>query len=286
MLVKTPGNVIYLPIRSFGDFIITASVIKRRIINKIPILLPEYLTEFFFAINGDELFEVVNTIEFKNQPAFFELYTVRSLKNITRLINDYRYIYRVLNRNDKFILDYSSKRLFFAGANLVWPAKNENIYEAKLKLFTDNVVLKPEGKIGNTISFDQFRRIIIIPDSRIKEKSISSDLIKKIINKFKNHKFDIAFFSKEKKIGLDSIYYSNFNELIHLIITYDLVITAESLPYHLANYLGKPHFVIYNQSRHFKKTFMTPFMTDNNFYSLYNGSNFEAIINDIGRILR
>ena len=47
--------------------------------------------------------------------------------------------------------------------------------------------------------------------------------------------------------------YQNFQQLIALINDYDLIIGAESLPYHLANYLEKPHFVIYNQSRHMKK---------------------------------
>ena len=91
-------SLIYLPIRAFGDFIITASVLKDNFINKVPVILPDYLKELYFAIGSDRYFNVVNTIGFKNQPAFFELYKVKDFKNLKRLLNDIWIIRSSLNK--------------------------------------------------------------------------------------------------------------------------------------------------------------------------------------------
>ena len=282
------NRIVYLPIRALGDFIITASVIKNLNINKIPIMLPDYLTDLFFAIEGEKYFEVIGNIHFNNQPAFFELYKVKDINNIKRLITDSFKIGSTLNKKDTYLVDYSSRRLFFVMANMIWPSKKENMYEGRLKILQNKKLINSisSESSNNTIRLSKVQKIVIIPDSRIKEKSISTKLINEIINHFKNYQFHIAHFSHNKTIDNDrAIEYSNFDELINIINIYDLIISAESLPYHLANFMGKQHFVIYNKSRHFKTSFMTPFMIKNNYYSIFEGNNSEIIIRDLNKVL-
>ncbi|MEZ2334974.1 hypothetical protein AB6735_05040 [Mucilaginibacter sp. RCC_168] len=281
-------NTFYLPIRSFGDFIITASVVKHNFVNKIPIILPDYFKEIFSAINAESLFEIRSTNNYKNQPAFFELYKVKDFKNFTRLINDIKILISTVNHNDRYLVDYSSKRLAFTRANLVWPEKKLNAYEGRLKLFSDLNLIRDNSSADliNTVDPDKLTRILILPDSRIEIKSISPDLVQLIRNEFKSIVTNVAHFStNNNRVNNDCLYYSSFNELIALISSYDLIISAESLPYHLASHLKKAHFVIYNQSRHFDAKFMTPFMVANKYYSLFTGSNAKSIIGDLSKIL-
>jgi ADP-heptose:LPS heptosyltransferase len=279
----------YLPIRAFGDFIITASIVKDNFLSKIPIILPDYFNEIFYAIDAGNIFEIHGTGGYKNQPAFFELYKVKDLKNLKRLINDVRTFNDIINKKDQYIVDYSSRRLAFTGANLIWPPKKQNVYEGRLKLFSDLNLIKQDRLSANLIQsafYDKNSRILILPDSRIDIKRINIDLINSIVNEFKQIEIKVAHFSTKTKSENDfRLYYSNFTELITLISSFDMVISAESLPYHLANFLKKPHFVIYNQSRHFDPSFMTPFMVAHKYYSFFTGDNNNQIIADLSEAL-
>lgn len=276
---------IYAPIRALGDFIITASVVKNNFLVKVPILLPDFIADLFYAIEGDKYFDIEGTIGFSNQPAFFEMYKVKDLKNLKRLWKDIKIIKHVFNSNDQYLLDYSSRRLFFTRAKLVWPPTDENIYEGKAKLLAENSLIKPDVNLDALTYTKSFSNILIIPDSRVKEKNINNDLIKKIKDHFKGLNIQIARFSQKKADEPDHVNYSNFKELMELISSSDLIISAESLPYHLAYFLGKPHFVIYNESRHFKTTFMTPFMLRNNYFSIFTGSNHDQVISQLEKVL-
>lgn len=279
---------IYAPIRALGDFIITASVVKNNFVEKIPILLPDFISDLFYAAGADQYFEVVGTIGFNNQPAFFEMYKVKDLNNLKRLWRDMRTINAILNRTDRYIMDYSSRRLSFTRADLVWPPKNENIYKGKAILLFIHRLIKPDfelNALSNLTNSKGFSNILIIPDSRVTEKNINAELIKQIKEHFKHLDIRTARFSQKKENDPGQIYYSNFKELIALISAYDLIISAESLPYHLAYYLGKPHYVIYNQSRHFKTSFMTPSMIQNHYYSIFTGDNHAEITAHLEKVL-
>lgn len=279
---------IYLPIRSFGDFIITAAIVKDNFIEAVPVILPDYLTEIFKAIEGDKYFEITGTISYNNQPAFFEMYKVRDIKNIKRLVNDMLILQKTINKKDEYILDYSSKRLFFTGAKFIWPQPDENIYDSKLNLLINKGLLSVAdiaAPMVKAIEPGSPTKILLLPDSRISEKSINDELIRQLVKQLNEFNINTGYFSFGKITAPGQLLYSNFMELIELVSAYDLVISAESLPYHLANFLNKPHFVIYNQSKHFKSSFMTPFMIRNNYYSTFTGDNHDAVIGHIRKLL-
>ncbi len=278
---------VYLPIRAFGDFIITAAVVKNYFDDKLPVIIPHYLTDFFKSISGNRYFSILGNINYYTQPKFFELYKVKDISNIKRLIKDLTIINASVNNDHNYLLDYSSRRLSFTGAKFLWPAKNENVYEGKLRLIKTHFNLKSKNGGNSLLNKDskKIKNVIIIPDSRIELKTINPKLIVAITDNINDCKIKIGRFAKG--IADDPLYinYDNFDKLTDIILNNDLIITAESLPYHLANFYNKPHFVIYNESRHFKTTFMTPFMVENNYYSVFTGLNFDEIVKDIKRIL-
>ncbi|MGI4021465.1 MAG: hypothetical protein ACRYFA_08150 [Janthinobacterium lividum] len=280
-------QVIYLPIRSFGDFIISAAVLKRYATIKVPIYLSKYLKDIYEAIDGDDIFDIVANLDFNNQPAYFELHKVRDGKNIKRLLSDIKKSF-LLDSSNTYLLDFRSRRLFFLNRKLVWPDDNENIYDAKYALFSRYFSLNDNNFDCKLSLCTKPQKVVIFPESRVKEKEINQHLLMEIVSTFKNIDISIARFlvnAADKNPDPDTIYYSNFKELINIIEKKDLIISAESLPYHLASFCNKPHFVIYKNTKHFKATFMTAFMKANNYYSVFDGVNTNAVLYKLSSIL-
>lgn len=279
-------SAIYLPIRSFGDFIISASVIKNQFTDKIPIILPVYLKEFFDAAKLENYFNVIKTITFYDQPAFYELYKIKNATEIKRLFSDIKKIYDLGADKNTFLLDYSSKRISFIGAKLIWPEVNKNIYSGKFEMFSNYFERKRNAVSRSTVLNSNLNdRILIIPGSRLKSKAIDNRLVNYLIETLKGNNIEKAEFGNISGQNKKGIYYSNFKQLIDLINNYDLIVSAESLPYHLAYYLNKAHFVIFNESKHFKSTFITPFMEENNSYVTFNGENKVQIADRLKEVL-
>ncbi|WP_295651127.1 hypothetical protein [uncultured Mucilaginibacter sp.] len=271
---------VYLPIRSFGDFIITTTILKINGLSNIPIILPDYFVDLFNSINGSDYYNIIDTISLSNQPAIFELYKVRDKENIARLISDMKILKDTLKPSVNYLLDYRSRRIFFLNLNFSWPNPNENIYNGKAKMLeiycsSENLIAfppiaKPVGKPVN---------ILIFPESRVKDKEIAEQVIQSIVEKFDN-KITIARFSKQE-LAPNTVSYSSFAQLIDLIRLADLVISSESLPYHLANFYEKPHFVIYKKSKHFKEYFMTHYMKANRCFSTIDNTGYLNVLSDL-----
>jgi hypothetical protein len=281
-----PSNTYYLPIRSFGDFVITASVVKFNAGEKVPIVLPEYFTALFDAIEGEKYFEVAKAINLDNQPTFFEMYKVRSIRMLKKLLADYRNLAGQLDKKATYLLDFSSKRISFIGPRFVWPASDSNIYDAKLQMLGKSFRMDASGRAGNEVTLaPQIKKVVVFPESRVAQKAIDKPLLDKIVNKFGHIEIIIARFSAEKSKDSNIVHYSNFHQLISLINGCDLVISSESLPYHLAHYYSKPHFVLYKVSKHFNHNFMTASMVKNGYYAIHDGQNDNEILEKLSSVL-
>jgi len=110
-------------------------------------------------------------------------------------------------------------------------------------------------------------QVLIFPDSRLKRKELSEDCLKsimEILNR-ENLRFKIALFKTEihpEYITKESFAtYKNFEELVQLISKADLVLSSDSMPLHLANFLQKKHFCIYNNV--INRKWLTPWMVEN-----------------------
>ncbi len=286
--MKLESNAVYLPLRGFGDYLITVSAVKDCFTDKIPIILPVYLTDIFNATNSERYFDVISRPDYRDMAAFFELKYINNIKNIKRLLNDTKRLYSILNRKQTFLLDYHSKRISFFNAKLQWPDVTENIYEGKFNLFSRYFDVKDKLADKNISPLiNDKSRIVIIPGSRFQEKRINGELVKKIINSFSDREISVAEFgSSIDHSQKNTIYYNSFSQLIDLISKNDLIISAESLPYHFAYFLNKPHFVIYNKSKHFIETFKTPFMIRNDFQITHDKGNDDEIIERLSQVIK
>ena len=276
---------VYLPIRSFGDFIITTSILKINSISNIPIILPDYFVDLFNAIKGYEFYDISGRINLSNQPALFELYKVKNINNLQRLLAGSATLYKNLTPDKNYLLDFRSRRMMFTRGKLTWPQTDKNIYLAKSEMLQKQYSLNPlitfppiSKKLASSI-----KNIVIFPESRIKDKEINENLIAQILEIY-GTKITVAKFSNQTTT-LGAKIYSNFNELSTIITNADLIISAESLPYHLANFYSVPHFVIYKKTKHFNENFMTGFMIDNKSYSTINGADYSNILLDLSVFL-
>ena len=72
--------------------------------------------------------------------------------------------------------------------------------------------------------------------------------------------FKIANFGKTKNENnqlSNQIVYSDFKELVVLIRDCDFVISSDSVPVHIAEFLGKQHVILYNDKINYN--WLTPF---------------------------
>lgn len=83
-------------------------------------------------------------------------------------------------------------------------------------------------------------KVLILPDARLKKREIPDSILSRIDGR-------VARFGSD---------YASFEQLIDLIQASDYVVTADSLPLHLAYLCRKPHYILYPDGG--KQDFFTP----------------------------
>ena len=83
-------------------------------------------------------------------------------------------------------------------------------------------------------------KVLILPDARLSKRVIPASIVERIDGR-------VARFGSD---------YTSFEQLIDLIQASDYVVTADSLPLHLAYLCRKPHFILYPDGG--KQDFFTP----------------------------
>lgn len=267
---------IYVPIRAFGDFAITTAVVKNHFAEKPDIILPGYLRKLYDALDGDKYYNIVDTMNINTSPAFFELHKIRTAKQMLRLTNEVLLINKHLKRKHRHFFDYRNRRLNIFLKRFTYPDINGNIYTAKIELLGRYLKKKAAADIVypriNTV-----KRAIIFPGSRKAIKVVDTALVKKILGSGLFETIDYAYHESENPLD-GSILFSDITGLKEIIMNYDIIISADSLPIHLAYFFNKPHFCIYNDLLGGK--WLTPYMLENQFYTVYAG-NAENTFRDI-----
>jgi ADP-heptose:LPS heptosyltransferase len=259
---------LYLPFRALGDFVISAAIVKNYGISKVPIVLPNYLTDLFFEINADNYFEVVAEINFPHYPKLFEIHKIKTWADIKGFIGDQK-IVASLPKGNNYIVDANCKRLFLTGQKFIHPMMDGNVYATRHKLLSELYNLKPLQSVDSEAGL--IKKIIIFPGSRKLSKEIDFTVVKDICTHFSNQKvvIDMAYHVTEAPGVTDDLLpklFKNFNELKNIIQDYDFIISADSLPVHMAYYLNKPHYCLYNKVSN--ENWLTPFGVKNHFFSV------------------
>lgn len=145
--------------------------------------------------------------------------------------------------------------------------EEENVYDAYTRFFQSHIAEDPAAFNSQTPGL----HVLLIPDARIKNKTIDPQLTEKIQRSFAavGSTVTTAFF-REAPPGFKnkSVVYHDFKELVNYISRSDLIIGADSMPVHLCQFLEKPHYMLYpgHIRRYKRKQFFTPFVLRNGYY--------------------
>lgn len=234
-------------LRSFGDFAMALSILRRSAVAKDWIfyasvhLEPLYkeLLPFLPALSLDIRFIDIgikkNVFGYFTNRHSIEWYSMIELLNLKKVL-------RSLEGNIHF--EQRRKQWFVAPVlGKIYPYvhdNRQNIYQSFCEVFD-----VPYRSLLFTDGAHLPQNILILPESRKASKAIPKNVIESYASAYREKGAEVitAFF---RQPGLVS--YHNFTELIELIRSADMVITADSLPAHLAQLLGKPHQIYYKGS--------------------------------------
>jgi ADP-heptose:LPS heptosyltransferase len=267
---------IYVPIRAFGDFTITTAVIKNHFSGKLDIILPDYLRELYDVLDGDEYYNIVDVIDINRSPAFFELHKIKSARDLLRLTREVIAINKHLKRQHKHLFDYRNRRLNIFFKDFIYPESTGNIYQSKIRLLERFLEKRDAKQIINADSYN-VKKAIIFPGSRKRSKVVDAELVKKIMGSGMFNTIDIAYHKDEHPLD-GAIIFNDFKGLKSLVLAHDLIISADSLPLHLAYFFNKAHFGIYNEC--LNEQWLTPYVEDRKYYTVYAG-NADVAFGDI-----
>jgi len=270
-----PGA-IYLPIRAFGDFTISAAIIKKNHTEKVPVLLPEYMTGLFNALDCNNFFEIADVLKLGHYSKLFQLKKIRNFQDLYSVYEDVRIIKSNINRNCSYLLDYKDARSRLFGSNLGYPGLGENIYTSKREFFSK--YFKISGELPVIVNEKkEIKNVMLFPGSRLLSKALNDDLVVAISNELKSHGYTVKtmYHESEKTLLKDVGFFKSFSELRSLVVNADFIVSADSLPIHVSYYFDRLHFVICNNQQNSK--WETPFIRYHHSSAVYTNSNVEVV---------
>ena len=255
-------------LRAYGDFVIAiGSICNSENRNNIEIIASSHFETLYNSILKTKKLEFIKIkfVDFGIQKSLFNFFTNKNFLNFNTIIQLKKLkLFSSESKNYDYYLEHKSRLkllnlLLFS--NFKYILKGKNIYNEWYKFLNYSPYIHSSTKLKN------FDTILILPDARLKKRKIPFHIISKI--KFFTEEYNlnlkIGTFSKS---DINSNIYSNFDELILMIESADLIITADSLPAHLCNFLNKQHFILYPPKG--KTNFFTPFVLKNKFYCTFD----------------
>jgi hypothetical protein len=243
---------VIVTLKAFGDFVIACNAIRRVQLTigiDVPgIIAGEHVRSLASALGLDALVQFIGDKSWIDVPAAFDVRkrgifsALMSLNDLHRRLGDF-------HSNNTLVFDNLGWREQFIGRGRVLeslPAESGNIYIAYDRFFESlgvrflNTTLKTKLAVS---------RAIIIPGARMAHRKIPAPVIKRIVAEL--HQLDIktcvVVLDGESINLLEGIHVKkiprSFDALIAAVQASELVISADSLPSHLSEFLGVPVFV-------------------------------------------
>ena len=255
-----------LALRSYGDYVILLNSIKHADVKEnVKIVVSSHLKPLHEALspNFSKNFEFIFK-DFGIKKGLMGFFTNRhffSLNSFFEILKLSNYIQSLKINEEKIYLEHSARKNLlnlFLGNKLHHLYKNGNVYDALGHFF---------GHESNDKTFQLSEvysksKVLIFPDSRKKHKVINEATMEQLSVDLTRLKVDfkIANFGKTKNENnhlSNQIVYSDFKALIVLIKDCDFVISSDSVPVHIAEFLGKQHVILYNDKINYN--WLTPF---------------------------
>ncbi|MBX9780089.1 MAG: hypothetical protein K2X26_07065 [Chitinophagaceae bacterium] len=252
-------------LRSYGDFVVALYALKTKSNRQFNLIASSHLEPVYKAIQKAVNWAVppVTFIDINIKKGllsaftnkfFFRFDAFKELQLLSKYINtikqtDPEAIFWVEQRRRKKWLEMVTHNRFQS----IHSNHRSNIYDSYNLFFN-------HGRYDDFIeAAGAVTQSIIFPDSRLTKKQIPEKFISHILSKAAETEIEmrVARFNKE---------YKNFEELVLLIKNAEFIISADSLPAHLAQYIGIPHFICYTKK--LNKEWITPFARELTSYSI------------------
>jgi ADP-heptose:LPS heptosyltransferase len=254
-------NHLIVSLKAFGDFVIACSA-SRRVQSAMGKVTPtvvagEHVRNLASALGVDRTIQFIGDDSWSDVPAAFDV-RKRGVLSALRSLNNLHQQLDKLPTSMELVFDHLGWRELFIGRGRLLhslPAESWNIYLAYDRIFellgydVLNDVLTARHMINSAV---------IIPGARMESRKIPPSVISKLaaeLEKFsikacvvvlEGESIDIPSGICVKKIP------RSFDGLVATIKSTDLVISADSLPGHLSEFLGKPIFVLTPMPEHTK----------------------------------
>ena len=239
-------------LRSFGDFTIAISVLRKSSILEGYIFYASKHLEPLYIDLKNSLPDIdlnIHFIDLEIKKKVFGFFTNKhsiELHSFRELINLRRWV-RGMSKGDVYFEQRRKQWMIAPYMGKTFPyihKKSRNIYQSYFQHFgVEQSLLSIQNPARS-----ELKKILVLPESRKPSKSFKPLFIHQLTKSLLGQGIEVttAFFKKlpfqtEGKVAV----HVAFADLIHLIKEADLVVTADSLPAHLAQLLGKPHFVYY-----------------------------------------
>ena len=258
-------------LRAFGDFVIFLNAFTRSSKkDQFTIVASGHLKPLYEAIvsglaSADELIHCFDFGVDKGQLRLFTNKHFLSAQTLKETNAIKIYIQSNPNTNGTDYIE-QDKRIglfnFLTGQNFQFILDKSEVYKAYDHFFENSI--SPIALESNS-----FNNIVVFPDSRLTKKDIPFNIVERITNEAtqKGKTIQVAKFGNA---------YTNFNELIALIMQSDVVIGADSLPIHIAALLNKSHYIMYADG--LTQNFMTPFAANQKSFGTFNDYDLSAYL--------
>jgi len=255
-----------LALRSYGDYVILLNSIKHADVKEnVKIVVSSHLKPLHESLstNVPSNFEFIFK-DFGIKNGLMGFFTNRhffSLNSIFEIFKLSNYIKSLKINEEKVYLEHSARKFLlnlFLGKKLHHLYKNGNVYDVIGRFFG----LESNDKTFQLSEVHSKSKVLIFPDSRIKHKVINEATMEQLSLELTRLKVDfkIAKFGALKNENsqlANQIVYSDFKALVLLIEECDFLISSDSVPVHIAEFIGKQHLILYNDKINYN--WLTPF---------------------------
>ncbi len=264
-------NRIFL-LRAYGDFVILLQAILRSNTSKnYSIVASSHLKPLYLALcSFKDMSQLqIEFIDFGINKGQLRLFTNRHFLHFETL-KELKKIRQFVEKNpNRDGVDFIEQDIridllnWFTRSKFQSMIHPEAIYENYDAFFSNDLVSNESKK--------PVQKIAIFPDARIAKRIIPIHTIQKIKNTINTQalKFEVIRF--KKKVEESDLLYENFNQLIGFIQQADLIIGADSLPIHLAQFFQKKHFMFFPEGG--LTNFLTPYAKSKISYGNFNQFN-------------
>jgi hypothetical protein len=232
----------FIFLKSYGDFIIACNYLRFENNNDYKLLCGNHLKSLSNAVGYEGSVVWIETGN-SGVPAFFDIRKSGFCAGMMSGLKLHNQINNCISVNDQLIFDKLGWRNNFLAGRMSTTqiaTTDTNIYldyERFLNFRTNNdnnKIIKKIPKIG------------IFPDSRMTVKKINNELVSEIYNQLIKIDCDpqlVYITTNSFNSSLNFRCINGFDALVESIRNFDLIISADSLPAHLAEYFGLPVFV-------------------------------------------